>query len=119
MSNRGAAVLDPMLIVLVGALANAIDADHILSLEFQSPIQGRPVHSILFILLSTALLAYSAKRFGAKNRLLVKIAFAARIAILSHIAYDIFTAKELLAGGSDFPLLIPLSFSMIDFPRSA
>jgi hypothetical protein len=110
---------DLTLVVLVGAMANAIDADHLLSLGFQFPINGRPPHSILFILLSTALLAFFAERFGAKSRLLVKIAFAAPIAILSHIAYDIFSAKEVSAGGSDFPLFIPSSFCMIDFPCSA
>jgi len=79
----------------------------------------RPAHSILFICLSAVLLAYVAKRLGARNGLLVKIAFAAPISILAHIAYDVFAANVLSWYGSNFPLFIPLSYSMIDFPNYA
>ena len=59
------------------------------------------------------------KRLGAKNGLLAKIAFAVPVSILSPIAYDVFAASELSAGGSKFPLFLPLSFRMIDFPSFA
>jgi hypothetical protein len=106
---------DLTLIAFTGALAVIIDVDHFPSMWFQSPLD-RPAHSILFIFLSALLLAYVAKRLGARNGLLVKIAFAAPISILAHIAYDVFAANVLSWYGANFPLFIPLSYGMIDLP---
>ena len=109
---------DPTLIAFTGGLAVIIDVDHFLSMWFQSPMD-RPAHSILFICLSAVALAYVAKRLGARNGILVKIAFAAPISVLAHIAYDVFAANMLSWDGSNVPLFIPVSYRVIDLPNYA
>ncbi|MDA4129688.1 MAG: hypothetical protein OK457_02850 [Thaumarchaeota archaeon] len=103
-------LLDLDIALMTGALAILIDADHILSaLNFD--VSGRPDHSILYLIVSTALVIYVAVRMKVSTKLLTKLAFVGPITLFAHLAYDVFAAS-----GSTFQLFIPFSFQEVVFP---
>ncbi len=103
-------LLDLDLALLTGALAILIDVDHILSaLGFN--VSGRPDHSLLFLMVSTAFIAYIAVRLRVSTRLWIKLVFVGAIALFAHLAYDVFAQS-----GSTFQLFIPFSFQEIAVP---
>lgn len=103
-------LLDLDLALLTGSLAILIDVDHIFSaLGFN--VSGRPDHSILFLIVSTAFIIYLAVRMRVSQKLLTKLAFVGAIALLAHLAYDVFAQS-----GSTFQLFIPFSYEEIAVP---
>jgi len=91
---------------LVGAMAVLIDSDHLLS-ALSLPVSGRPDHSILYVLVSTVLIAYLGTRIRLAPELTLKLLFIGPIVILSHLAYDKFASSN----GTTFQLAIPFSYS--------
>ena len=103
-------LLDLDLALLTGALAILIDVDHILSaLGFN--VSGRPDHSIVFLIVSTAFIGYVSVRMHVSSKLLTKLTFVGVIALLAHLSYDVFAQS-----GSTFQLFIPFSFQEIAVP---
>jgi membrane-bound metal-dependent hydrolase YbcI (DUF457 family) len=103
-------LLDLDLALLTGGLAILIDVDHVLSaLGFN--VSGRPDHSILFLIVSTAFIAYISVRKGVSQKLFTKLAFVGAIALFAHLAYDIFAQS-----GTTFQLFIPFSYQEVAVP---
>jgi hypothetical protein len=100
-------LLDLDLALLTGALAILIDVDHVLSaLGFN--ISGRPDHSILFLIVSTAFITYISVRMGVPQKLFTKLAFVGAIALFAHLSYDVFAQS-----GTTFQLFIPFSYQEV------
>lgn len=93
------------LILLSGIFAVLIDSDHLLA-TLQFPVNPRPDHSILFVLLATTLFAVASRTSGRASK---KVATIVVTSFLSHLAYDIFAGA-----GSNFPLYIPFNFGFVD-----
>ena len=96
--------------LLTGSLAVLIDSDHILA-ALNFPVIGRPDHSILYAAVSLIALVLLGRKLGLAKQTIVKLAFVAPIAVMSHIAYDVFAAS-----GPTFPLLVPLEVGEIFIP---
>lgn len=109
--------MDWQLIILSSVVAVFIDTDHLLGIFTTLPFIGRPDHSILFILVSTAVLVYAAGRMNLSTSSQIKIAFVVPIAILSHLSFDVLAAYDIFGGGSfTFPLFYPFIASLVSFP---
>jgi len=109
--------MDWQLIFLSSVVAVFIDADHLLGIFTTLPYIGRPDHSILFIIVSMAVLVYAAGRLNLSTASQIKIAFVVLVAILSHFSFDVLAAYDIFGGGSFFfPLFYPFSSALISFP---
>ena len=103
-------LLDLDLALLTGALAVLIDIDHLFS-ALGYNVSGRPDHSILFLIVSTAFILYVAVRMGVSSKLLTKLAFVPAITLFAHLSYDVFAQS-----GSTFQLFIPFSYEEVLVP---
>jgi hypothetical protein len=93
--------------LMVGLEAVLIDSDHIVGAAGFS-IYARLSHSLLFILLSSLLIAWAGRRaFGLGPYGVAAVTLAS---FLTHLAFD--TA----AGDGSFPLLFPFSTGFFDLP---
>jgi len=118
----GAAAAAPFLSlpksVLSGALAIAIDADHILG-SLNLSVSSRPDHSLSFAVFATLLMWAIASRLDRNDSVgsPLGVAVLVPVSMLSHVSYDIFAAYLVFSNvGSSFPMFAPLSFSLIAFP---
>ena len=97
--------LDRGTILLCGASAVLIDADHLLSAA-GLPVLSRLAHSLIFILVAATILALLSKRSGRSDLVFASVVSS----VLAHFSFDAF------AGDGAFPLLAPLSFQFYDVP---
>ena len=103
----GAISLSLRYVFLTGAFAILLDADHLLQF-FNIEMIGRMVHSIPFAIIIALIMIYV---FGKKDYRLAAISFAA---IISHIAFDVWLAQQILPGStSGFPLFAPFTVEII------
>lgn len=103
----GAMTGDASLVILAGAFATLIDADHLMSIFFL-PVLDRTAHSVFFAVLASLSFGYATR---GERRFNVRIAGLVVGAILAHLSYD-----TLLFNGN-FPLLAPFSFQIYSFPQ--
>ena len=102
-------LVDLDIALLTGVLAILIDIDHILS-AIGYDVSGRPDHSILFLIVSTAFILYLGTRLQLSSELLLKLLFVGPITLLAHLSYDVFAAN-----GTTFQILIPFSYQEFYF----
>ncbi|MEK7682366.1 MAG: metal-dependent hydrolase [Chloroflexota bacterium] len=102
----GAATRQLRYALLAGAVAVAVDVDHVLWF-LGTQADPRASHALLFLLASAALVGLAAAR-DARQRLLTGVVIAGAVA--SHLAFDA------LLGDGKFPLLAPFSFSLVTLP---
>jgi hypothetical protein len=93
--------------LLAGFEAVLIDSDHLVAVA-GFPIDARLSHSLLFISLSSVLIAWVSRRaFGLSSYGMMAVTLAS---FLTHLAFDT------VAGDGSFPLLFPLSTKFYDLP---
>ena len=97
--------LDRGTVLLCGANAVLIDADHLLSAA-GLPVLSRLAHSLIFILVAASILALFSKRSGRSDLVFASVVSS----VLAHFSFDAF------AGDGTFPLLVPLSFQFYEVP---
>jgi len=102
-------LMDLGISLLTGALAILIDIDHVLSALGYS-VSGRPDHSILYLVVSTAFILYVGTKLRLSNELLARLSFVGPITLLAHLSYDVFAAN-----GTTFQILIPFSYQEFFF----
>lgn len=100
----GALSFDIVSMILTAILSVVLDVDHALSvLGFQ--VNGRPSHSLVFIILSTIIIGYLLK--VRPSRFNWKVGAATLSSFLLHIAYD---AQTTNAG---VPIFLPFTNNMV------
>jgi len=112
-------LVDLGLSLAVGSMAVLIDVDHLLAaLGFS--VDSRPDHSMAYAAMTSVVLFVLAGRAHLPNARAKKAAFVGFVVVLSHIAYDVFSAEYLQqTAESDFPLFIPASFQTMGFADSS
>ena len=105
----GAISLSLRYVLLSGALALLVDADHLLQFLDVEMI-SRMVHSLPFAIIIAVIMLYV---FGKKDYRLAAISFSA---IISHIAFDTWFVGQINPGSSGgFPLFSPLTLEIFQF----
>jgi len=107
--------LDFGLGLMVGSTAVFIDVDHLLA-ALGFAVSSRPDHSIVYAVVASISLVLIAGRVHLPKVRAKKAASAGFIVVLSHIAYDIFSATYVQPStANSFPLFIPFSFQTVGF----
>ena len=105
----GAISLSLRYVLLSGALALLVDADHLLQFLDVEMI-SRMVHSLPFAIIIAVIMLYI---FGKKDYRLAAISFSA---IISHVAFDTWFVGQINPGSTGgFPLLSPFTVEIFRF----